>query len=197
LYEYPSMLPQHVVQLLNQQKRDIERLEQDLQQLKKELADLKEQPKQRVEKIEYHFDQLKIEKLEGTLIIGVTPGSTGEIDEWSVNGQTEENLSFPLSKEQAEMACRIQDQIIRYLDEQGPAVLNGLQEQYQCVIGEQYKQLIIDDLKQQVNRRVRHYLQNGSAAQKNMSEEAIVEKMKQDNYKALVQHFDKRKKGEN
>jgi spore germination protein PC len=38
-------------------------------------------------RIEYHFDQLKVEKLEGALHIGISPGSKGLLDEMSVNGK--------------------------------------------------------------------------------------------------------------
>lgn len=63
------------------------KLEHELKRLKDELAELKNKPPIHVDKIEYKFDQLKVESLDGTLNIGLNPTDLNNIDEFAVNNQ--------------------------------------------------------------------------------------------------------------
>lgn len=72
-------------QLLYQRIQELEqRLEQSIrrtEQLEKELAELRSKPPIHVE---YHFDQLKVSKLDGTLNIGLSPQAMKDIESFEV-----------------------------------------------------------------------------------------------------------------
>ena len=63
---------QQVMKHMENQQQLINQLTQKIEQLQ-----MNESPKTVIEKIEYHFDQLKIDTLEGTLQIGLTPNGSG------------------------------------------------------------------------------------------------------------------------
>lgn len=73
---------------LQWQTERITELQRTVASLQSELAALKEQKGVRIDRIEYSFDQLKVERLDGTLNIGITPGGLQSIEEFAVNGQT-------------------------------------------------------------------------------------------------------------
>ncbi|WP_052487711.1 spore germination protein GerPC [Gordoniibacillus kamchatkensis] len=73
---------------LQWQTERITELQRTVASLQIELAALKEQKGVRIDRIEYSFDQLKVERLDGTLNIGITPGGLKSIEEFAVNGQS-------------------------------------------------------------------------------------------------------------
>lgn len=68
------------------QKQRIDQLEQTITKLQSDLNALKDQKRFHIDKIEYNFDQLKVEKLDGTLTIGISPSSLDNIEDFAVNG---------------------------------------------------------------------------------------------------------------
>jgi hypothetical protein len=73
---------------LQWQTDQIEALKRRVVLLETELATVKEQKGVRIDRIEYSFDQLKVERLDGTLNIGVTPGGLKSIEDFAINGQS-------------------------------------------------------------------------------------------------------------
>lgn len=62
--------------------------------LSQELTTMRDTPKINVEKIEYKFDQLKVESLDGTLNIGLNPNSLKEtIEDLAVEQRWTSNRS--------------------------------------------------------------------------------------------------------
>ncbi|WJH34793.1 spore germination protein GerPC [Paenibacillus sp. CC-CFT747] len=72
---------------LEWQSRKLLEVEARLAKLESSVASLQDKPQTRIDKIDYHFDQLKVERLDGTLNIGITPGKDGadSIEEFAVN----------------------------------------------------------------------------------------------------------------
>lgn len=56
-------------------------LQSQITQMQRQIDDLQRKPPVHVE---YHFDQLKVSRLEGTLNIGLTPNAQGEFDQFDV-----------------------------------------------------------------------------------------------------------------
>uniref|UniRef100_A0A4Y8Q2M9 Spore germination protein GerPC n=1 Tax=Paenibacillus athensensis TaxID=1967502 RepID=A0A4Y8Q2M9_9BACL len=77
---------QQLYAFLGAQQRRIEQLEKQVGQLQGELAAVQKQKTIQIDRIEYKFDQLKVEKLEGTLSIGINPGALEDIADATVNG---------------------------------------------------------------------------------------------------------------
>ena len=55
-----------------------------INKLSKEIDALKDKPPINVERLEYKFDQLKIEKLDGTLNIGINPADLNNIEDMEI-----------------------------------------------------------------------------------------------------------------
>jgi len=69
-----------IEQRVQEQQQTIERLEQELQRIKQQLAKQEQaSPIYHVEKIEYRFDQLKVETLEGSLQIGLSTSNPEQL----------------------------------------------------------------------------------------------------------------------
>ena len=66
------------------QHQEITNLKASMAELSKEIQKLKDKPSVTVERLEYKFDQLKVETLEGTLNIGLNPSDLNNIDDLSV-----------------------------------------------------------------------------------------------------------------
>lgn len=171
---------QQLFHILNWQSQKLLQLEYSLQAILGDLEILKKPSTPTVDKIEYNFDQLKIEKLEGTLNIGITPGQGKSIEDLSLNGQSLGERSTEI-KQESLYFTRIQKNINHYLDTEIPLELQKLSKQYNLVLDYEKHSLIIEDLRKQVDERIRFY----------NSEEAITEKVKKDISGGLNQYLSK------
>lgn len=165
------------------QNRKLLELERLLRSVAQEVAALKDQPTTRIDKIEYKFDQLKVEKLEGTLTIGITPGK-GAVDDWTVNG-------VPLAPSgEVKEANR---QVARYIDEELPDAMDRLERHHNRPISAEYRQLVIEDIRKQVDERIDYYYRHLGLERpegtKALSAAEIVERVKRDIETALANHF--------
>ncbi|MEK8129796.1 spore germination protein GerPC [Paenibacillus filicis] len=131
-------------------------LESRLDRMEKELEQVKNQDRIHIDKIEYNFDQLKVETLEGTLNVGMSPAGLGgqSIDDLAVGGKT-----ITTNTSRSEAFERIQKQVNSYLDQQLPGELTQLQEQYQLKKEEGLVQKIALDLQGQTGQRIEYYME--------------------------------------
>ncbi len=88
MYQDYSQFLQWVQMTLQAQENRIAALEHTIQKLQEEMKQLKEKPSIQVDKIEYKFDQLKVETLEGTLNIGLNPSDLANIEDFAVQNQS-------------------------------------------------------------------------------------------------------------
>jgi spore germination protein PC len=171
---------QQLFHMLNWQSQKLLQLEQSLQTILGDLEMLKKPSTPTVGKIDYKFDQLKIEKLEGTLNIGITPGQGKSIEDLSLNGQTLDQRSNEINQDGIYFT-RIQKNINHYLDTEIPLELQRLSKQYNLILDYEKHLFIIEDLRKQIDERIRYY----------NSEEAITEKVKKDISGGLDQYLSK------
>jgi spore germination protein PC len=155
---------------LHWQAQKLMQLESSLQNISREMESIKNQPTTpKIDKIDYNFDQLKIEKLEGTLNIGITPNSGKSIEDFSINGQALDERS----------TGSIQNKINDFLQTDMPAEIERLSGEFNIILDQERFSLIIEDLKKQTEERIRYY----------SSEAAIVEKVKNDMLIGVNQYF--------
>jgi spore germination protein PC len=142
---------------LNSQNERICQLETTIHQLQTEINSLKENQTSNIEKIEYKFDQLKVERLEGTLNIGITPhNGGGSIEDFSINQQ---GLHVPpVNQQDSEGFENIQRQIYEYLNGDCYHEFSSIEHQNNYSLDNQYRQHIIEDIRKQIDNRIRHYL---------------------------------------
>jgi spore germination protein PC len=159
LYCYVQQLASHI----QRQDAKVNHLEQSIRKLQNQLKELEENPMTNIERIEYKFDQLKIETLEGTLNIGLNPAQPENIEDFSVNTSVPGSINPQLAPLQrnisADLVEEIHSQIKKELEEKGPDIINGVLEERQMRIAEPYYDFIIEDIKKQLEQRIVFYLQ--------------------------------------
>jgi spore germination protein PC len=178
LYDYLIKL-QHY---LSWQTQKIIKLEKKIAELENELMNVRKLPQTTIEKIEYKFDQLKVETLEGTLNIGLTPNGTEAIEDFAVNP---EKVIIP--QPQPIMFRNIQTKVNDYLTNECENILKSIEERYSQRLDDTYRQFILQDIGRQVDDRIRFYIQqkinNGQMPASGSSkeiEDEISEKVKRD-----------------
>jgi spore germination protein PC len=135
---------------MKSQEKKITRLEHLILELEDELNEMKKNKVPSIEKVEYKFDQLKIETLEGTLNIGLTPNGENTLEDFQVQNK-EINISQQHSKEMKE---RIQHHLFQFIDEEGMKQLIDLERTYNQTFDEKYRGMIIEDIRNQIPQRI-------------------------------------------
>ncbi|MGP4079568.1 spore germination protein GerPC [Pseudalkalibacillus sp. R45] len=129
--------------------------------LQNEIAQLKESPQT---SIEYKFDQLKIETLEGTLNIGLSPGGNGleNIEDLGVNGkkvqvnkQNEPETQKPFTDE---MYNWIDQGVAHYLNKDIYSDIQKVEKRAGIKLQESQVKLVVEDIKKQMGIRLPHYV---------------------------------------
>lgn len=187
---------QQLQDMLQWQYQKLQELEYKVKQLENDMEKLSKQRPMTVEKIEYKFDQLKIEKLEGTLHIGVSPGGDKTIEDLSVDGDPVETITYNKDLYQC-----VNRRIEEYLSDECPAYIRSMEEKYQMIIGNDYRNTMIKDIRGQVDKRIENYIQSmpigdGTREDPNQKEQAIFEKLKSDIEIAIDRHIQKQKRRE-
>jgi hypothetical protein len=241
---------QQVSAYIERQKQRIDTLEQTVTKLQTDLNALKNQKGIHIDRIEYKFDQLKVEKLDGTLTIGISPSLLDNIDDLTVNGASvgknagTDTNSFFQGQGQGQgqsqgqgistfegigIRAQGQDQgqaqgqgtgyqgqdqgkdqgkgsasgfgiqqevstgIAQYLQYGVHADMNNLANKYQFPLDEDYKALIIDDIRKQLDTRIQLYVNQYRGVGFKEPIEAvttsIIEKTKQDILRAIESYI--------
>ncbi|MBB6285211.1 spore germination protein GerPC [Geobacillus subterraneus] len=151
LYEYFVKLHRYI----SWQTKKIQALEQRLHLLEARLREIETQPRTSIERIEYKFDQLKVETLEGTLNIGIAPpGAGGTIEDFAV-----EPVKTVIPKPEPVLMRPIQEKVAAYLNKEAPETLKQLERQYGRRLDDTYRQFILQDIARQTDDRIHFYLQ--------------------------------------
>lgn len=149
---------------LKWQQQKMQSLEQAVNALQQQYEQLKKKPHTTIEKIEYHFDQLKVETLEGTLNIGLNPATFGE--------DTIENFAVPKSQtiipQPTPIFRNIQTAVHEYLQKEGENIITRIEQTYHRSLDPTYRQFILEDIARQIDDRIHFYLrQHGENEQEN------------------------------
>lgn len=131
-------------------------LECRIESLAQEVESLKRQRGVTIEKIEYNFDQLKVETLEGTLNVGLSPAGLGEqsLDDATVGGKV-----IRTNTARSESFARIQKQVYDYLQQRGSDELADFEAAYGVELGPDFRDFVVGDLKGQSAQRIEYYLE--------------------------------------
>jgi spore germination protein PC len=146
---------------LQVQERKIACLEQQLLELQKALMELKNKPMVNVEKIEYKFDQLKVETLDGTLNIGLNPTDLQSIDEFAVKKSTVSTGDLTpadLVPFRKSLFNELKAETEKHIQEKVPSLINDLSQQFQRNLDDSYVQFIQQDLLKQLDSRIDYYI---------------------------------------
>ena len=136
---------------IRQQETVIETLMKRVNQLEENLQNAKSN---KIEKIEYHFDQLKIERLDGTLHIGLSPQDLANLEDTNfINPTTNTNSpNYPPPLKQT-----IQAELSAYLQQSGPSIIHQLAVEHNTRLDDGYPSILIQDIEKQLPGRIAFY----------------------------------------
>lgn len=186
LYNYLQKLHTYV----QTQNKKIKKMETIIQQLQNDIANLKQKPYTNVEKIEYKFDQLKVETLEGTLNIGLNPNDTESIEEFAVS-QGKMKVP-PVRQDNQDLIQKIQHKVHNFLDNDCTKVIENLELELGYELDDSYRQFIIDDVRKQIHNRIQYYIQQltpeelQQPARSNQIAETTINQLKNDIKNAII-----------
>ena len=144
-------------------------MENQINDLQMMMNQLHQQPSNHIEKVEYQFDQLKIETLEGTLNIGLTPSGSDSIEELDLGQNTATNQTEP----ETPVFRRIKENVEKYLDHENDQIFDFAEKQYNQRLDQTYRQFIIEDVRKQLNGRISYYVNKLKKEDPNLTEEQL------------------------
>lgn len=177
------------------QDKTIKSLQKKVKQLEKTVLDIQSRPPVNVEKLEYKFDQLKVETLEGTLNIGLNPSDLQGIDDLSVANKP------VIPSDRQSLANEIENHIRQYLDQNLQTILEDSGKQLQLNVNDSYRDFILQDITKQLPNRIEYYLNQPLRSENETPEQQkarIFEQMKKEIHNGIItflQHLPENMKG--
>ncbi len=183
---------QQLFHILHTQSEQLIRLEQMLKEMRSEIDQLRQGSEKTIDRVEYNFDLLKIEKLEGTLNIGLMPKDGQSLGDITVNGQPPLELSQS-GNSSGELYSNIYQNVSRYLEVIVPEKIERMTPEANVVLGDDYAGIIIEDIRKQLGDRITVYLKqyqaNGESMNPQEVEQSIVKQVKSEIASAVEQHL--------
>jgi spore germination protein PC len=182
---------------LYKQDKKIRSLQQKITSMEQKITDLQSRPPVHVERLEYKFDQLKVETLEGTLNIGLNPTDLQGIEDFSVPSKN----GSAAPKERMSMFTDVENSIHQYLDTNLPSIMIDVGQQLNIQADESYREFILQDIKKQLPNRIEYYLnqplRNGNGTPEQQKEYILEQMKKEIHYGVLtfLQHLPENMKG--
>jgi spore germination protein PC len=140
------------------QHKKLRKLEKAMQEMHQELVRIKERPPIQVGNLEYKFDQLKVETLEGTLNIGLNPSDLEGISDFAVDNKSIQAQVAP--KDLFTRGIEIEKEISQYLEKELPEIYQNTLQQLHFTADESYYSFIKGDILKQLPNRIRVHLDN-------------------------------------
>ena len=146
----------HLQQTLESQQTVICKLEEDIKRLQEDLKEARQQTPIRVDRIEYKFDQLKVERLEGTLNIGLTPSDLEKIDELAINHHNPPGpFLFPAREE---FVHELSSEVLLDINNNKEEIFKRAEKICEQRADDTMRTFIMEDLARQLPQRIHHYL---------------------------------------
>lgn len=144
------------------QSKKIIKMEKMIAELQNEVASLKDRPPVQIGNIEYKFDQLKVETLEGTLNIGLNPTDLNGIEDFAVD---QKSLNVPIPPKQLfKRKIELETALYQYLETDLEPIYREAQTNLGINVDESYFDFIKEDIKKQLSGRVDHHLKELASA---------------------------------
>jgi len=170
---YPFPDGADLQQRVSRVEQTLSRLSERLDQVERQLEDLKNRTPMH---IEYHFDQLKVNELKGTLNVGLSPQGTQGIDsfetpfgQWPQTGGTAADPGAD-NRPIGELA----QQMEAYMDTDAPAILSGLEQQFSVTLDQAHRLRLLADVKGQLKERVHYYARISPYPAEDAGEERLI-----------------------
>ncbi len=162
--EYMNEYFSNLTNYLNWQQQKIIQLEQQIIALEAKIQEIENIPQTHIDKIEYNFDQLKIEKLDGTLNIGLIPAGSESLEDFSVN-KSKVVVPQPVPP----LFQGVRNKVQTYLKEECSGVIERLETLHNYPLDEPYRLFILQDIENQLDERIRYYVEHWNTTNNNRS----------------------------
>nr|WP_275695585.1 spore germination protein GerPC [Fredinandcohnia sp. SECRCQ15] len=137
-------------------------MEKIINQLQTTVDEIKKRPSTHIDRIEYKFDQLKVETLDGTLNIGLNPTNGEQIEEFAVSQQGKTNIP-DVRHIHKPVIEKIENEINEFLTNDCYHIISQLEKSEGYILAEGYSDFIIEDIRNQIHERIHYYLQQYQA----------------------------------
>lgn len=153
--------------------------------------------------IEYHFDQLKVNELKGTLNVGLSPQGVQGIDSFEtpqVNGLQQADSGPETSADQPPLADLMRS-MDNYMALEAPVYLARLAQQFGAELDGDHRIRLLSDVKNQLKDRVKYYANtsaypaDGSDEERQLWHRFVLERTTKDVRDALMTYMSKWKTG--
>lgn len=153
----PYSYPDSFQQLLEKHHRKIQKLEKELDELKQLVLQLQARPSVHVDRIEYKFDQLKVETLEGTMNVGLSPQDLQNMDQFAP-GQfpTPSPITDP---KKITLQNHVKENMKKYVGESVPQIISDTQQQLGLAPDSSYDDFINQDIENQLETRIVYHIE--------------------------------------
>lgn len=189
IYDWPTLLQRYY-----KTEQQLLQLTVQVQSMQKQIDDLKSKSPIHVE---YHFDQLKVNRLEGTLNVGISPQGIQDLQGLELPPAQTWKVEQPDTDAQDEPVRVLQDEFAAYMNGEGLRTLAALERQYAVPLDEAHRARVVEDVKRQLNERVRYYAtikpypEQGTDADKRAWHDQVVDKTKRDIQGAFTAYLQK------
>jgi len=167
-FQHPQAYWQDWALRLQQAELKIQLLTERMADLQKQVDEAKSRPPMNVE---YHFDQLKINRLEGTLNVGLSPQGVQGIESLETPDASCWKVTTEQADEAAEPIRELQGEMLSYMDSQAPRLLSDMLERFGIALDEAHRAQVIEDVKRQLGERVHYYARKEEYPPKDKEEE--------------------------
>ncbi|MCM3733079.1 spore germination protein GerPC [Fictibacillus nanhaiensis] len=170
-------------QMIEVQNDKMKELEHQIKELKKQVKEMASKP----QTVEYKFDQLKVEKLEGTLHIGLGHSAESKdlIEQFNIGQNT---VQMPGQMKRSVIENPNYSEMIKAMDEffvkEAPIYLKSLETKINVPLDESYRVFILEDVQRQVPGRIKHYLTKYEPKDERGRKD-ILQKTKEDIYRGI------------
>lgn len=144
---------------LQQAEQQLSQMTEKLSSLQKQLDELNSKPPLH---IEYHFDQLKVNHLEGTLNVGLTPQGIQDLESFDVPSAAAMNPQPIASAEPEPPICELQIEMSEYMKHHSYRLLNEQENEWGVQLEPSHRDRVVEDVKKQLDARVHYYARTSS-----------------------------------
>ena len=190
-YSFYAMI-EEMYRMLQWQSEKLMELEHELKSLRESLEETMEKglaARTNVEKIEYNFEQLKVEHLNGTLHVGIRTGDQGTIEELFQAGNAASDVSIGGQDEESDQRS-IQEDLLRYIRDVIPPALKEKAEGQRLPLSEEQIRKAVEDMIRQSGERISYYFQQMKGMNGSAVPELVADRVKKDVYDALDRYID-------
>ncbi|TFE29863.1 spore germination protein GerPC [Cohnella luojiensis] len=200
-YQTPNSMPtaqnwQEWIQRLYQSEQKLQQMSEQLANVQKQLDDIKNKPPLH---IEYHFDQLKVNRLEGTLNVGLSPQGIPGIESFEAPDPACWKVNSDPPDETDSLIRSLQNEMSDYMNEDSATLLIQMERQFKVALEDDHRARVIEDVRKQLNERVHYYAKSapypakGSEEERRQWYESIKEKTQKDIQGAFSAYLSKQR----